>query len=255
MQLANLITVPNRAANNASLSFKSEFSFQVTGICPNKTDNGKPEFARTNPPTTSAGAILLISFNWAIARVGLANTDTIPVAGSMLNHWRTIVIPFCITVQIPKKSKIPIIVNTAATAGIMTKNNRYAPSFAELKIVSSSLVSGVNLGNSSNSTALVSLYTVLDKIIGTNTIGKKILTSTKGNADMPNLVNTTIPRTSVANDWGDCIIVAIAIFCSAFVVFAFFKTGPAIAPAAFISPKTLYTLGIITDGFILNTSF
>ena len=66
--------------------------------------------------------------------------------------------------------------------------------------MSNNLVSGVNLGNSSNSTALVSLYTVLDKIIGTSTIGKKTLINTKGNADIPNLVKATIPITSVAKD-------------------------------------------------------
>ena len=44
-----------------------------------------------------------------------------------------------------------------------------------------------------------------------------------------------------------------AIFCSAFVALAFTKTGPDIAPAALISPRTLYTLGIITDGLIFNT--
>ena len=43
--------------------------------------------------------------------------------------------------------------------------------------------------------------------------------------------------------------VATAIFCSSLVAPARFSSGPEIRPAALISPKMLYTLGIITAGF------
>ena len=85
----------------------------------------------------------------------------------------------------------------------------------------------------------MSLYTVLDKISGTNIIGTNTATITNGKALILNFVNTTNPKTNVAKDCGDCIIVAIAIFCSPFVALALTNTGPAIAPAALISPKTL----------------
>ena len=69
---------------------------------------------------------------------------------------------------------------------------------------------------------------------------------------MLNAERAMSPNTKVAKDCGDWIIVATAIFCSALVAFALTRMGPEIFPAALISPRILYTLGMITAGLILN---
>src|SRR5699024_877123 len=85
---------------------------------------------------------------------------------------------------------------------------------------------------------------------GTTTIGANIANMINGKALMLKTDNDIKPSTRVSNDCGDLNIVATAIFCSDFVALAFKRIGPAIFPAALISPRRLYALGIMTAGLI-----
>jgi len=145
----NLITAPKIAANIASFSVKSEFSPQITGIWPKITEKGKPEEARTNEPKTKAGSIpAAASFNWAMASVGEAKIDTIPVLGSMENADNIADRPSDIGCHTPIYSRAPIIAKIAPTAGIINKNNSSAPSLAAPNKVGNGAVLGVKDGNS-----------------------------------------------------------------------------------------------------------
>src|SRR5699024_7375447 len=78
------IKIPTKTANIVSFSVRSEFSAQTTGICPKTADNGSPDEANTNEPTTKDGSRLLaILCNSPIAKVGLTRIDNNPVSGWM----------------------------------------------------------------------------------------------------------------------------------------------------------------------------
>ena len=79
-----LSKVPAIAASIISFSSKFDISDQVAGTCPIITDNGNPEQAMTKEPTTNLGSSTeVISISCAMAKVGLASIDKIPVDGSI----------------------------------------------------------------------------------------------------------------------------------------------------------------------------
>ena len=128
----------------------------------------------------------------------------------------------------------------------MSKNNSSAPSLAALKMVGRKPVSGVKRGKSSSETDLVSRQIVSRRSSGVKSTGRNTARKTTTQTETLAAFKAIKPKTKIAKEDCDCIMVAIAIFCSSLVALDFLRIGPPIRPAALISPRILYTDGTAT---------
>ena len=117
----------------------------------------------------------------------------------------------------------------------MSKNNSSAPSLAALKMVGRKPVSGVKRGKSSSETALVSRQIVRRRSSGVKSTGRNTARKTTTQTETLAAFKAIKPKTKIAKEDCDCIMVAIAIFCSSLVALDFLRIGPPIRPAALIS--------------------
>ena len=99
----------------------------------------------------------------------------------------------------------------------MSKNNSSAPSLAALKMVGRKPVSGVKRGKSSSETALVSRQIVRRRSSGVKSTGRNTARKTTTQTETLAAFKAIKPKTKIAKEDCDCIMVAIAIFCSSLV--------------------------------------
>lgn len=105
----------------------------------------------------------------------------------------------------------------------MSKNNSSAPSLAALKMVGRKPVSGVKRGKSSSETALVSRQIVSRRSSGVKSTGRNTARKTTTQTETLAAFKAIRPKTKIAKEDCDCIMVAIAIFCSSLVALDFFE--------------------------------
>ena len=105
----------------------------------------------------------------------------------------------------------------------MSKNNSSAPSLAALKMVGRKPVSGVKRGKSSSETALVLRQIVSRRSSGVKSTGRNTARKTTTQTETLAAFKAIRPKTKIAKEDCDCIMVAIAIFCSSLGGFGFFE--------------------------------
>lgn len=103
----------------------------------------------------------------------------------------------------------------------MSKNNSSAPSLAALKMVGRKPVSGVKRGKSSSETDLVSRQIVSRRSSGVKSTGRNTARKTTTQTETLAAFKAIRPKTKIAKEDCDCIMVAIAIFCSSLVALDF----------------------------------